>query len=60
MALLTTSSVLDSSVVTFVVDAVKQIIAILTTEPLGVFLTIGILGSIVALVASIVNMVKGH
>lgn len=54
----TTSNVLDSGIVTFVVDAVKQFLGILTTPPLGVFLTIGILGAVVGLVGVIVNMVK--
>lgn len=53
-----TSNVLDSSIVTFVVDAVKQFLGILTTPPLGVFLTIGILGAVVGLVGVIVSMVK--
>lgn len=53
-----TTSVLDSSIVTFVVDAVKQFLGILTTPPLGVFLTIGILGAVVGLVGVIVSMVK--
>lgn len=52
------TSVLDSSIVTFVVDAVKQFLGILTTPPLGVFLTIGILGAVVGLVGVIVSMVK--
>lgn len=52
------SNVLDSSIVTFVVDAVKQFLGILTTPPLGVFLTIGILGAVVGLVGVIVSMVK--
>lgn len=54
----TSTSVLDSNIVTFVVDAVKQFLGILTTPPLGVFLTIGILGAVVGLVGVIVNMVK--
>ena len=54
----TSTSVLDSSIVTFVVDAVKQFLGILTPPPLGVFLTIGILGAVVGLVGVIVNMVK--
>lgn len=54
----TTSNVLDSSIVTFVVDAVKQFLGILTTPPLGVFLTIGILCAVVGLVGVIVSMVK--
>lgn len=53
-----TTSVLDSEVVTFVVDAVKQFIGILTTKPLGIFLTIGILGAVVGLTASIVHLVR--
>ena len=52
------TNVLDSSIVTFVVDAVKQFLGILTTPPLGVFLTIGILGAVVGLVGVIVSMVK--
>ena len=54
----TTSNVLDSSIVTFVVDAVKQFLGVMTTAPLGVFLTIGILGAVVGLVGVIVNLVK--
>lgn len=56
----TTSNVLDSTIVTFIVDAVKQFLGIMTTPPLGVFLTIGILGSVVGLVATIVSLVKSH
>ena len=52
------TNVLDSSIVTFVVDAVKQFLGILTTPPLGVFLTIGILGAVVGLVGVIVSMVE--
>lgn len=51
-------SILDGSVVTFVVDAVEQFIGILTTPPLGIFLTIGLLGAVVGLTGGIVRMVK--
>ena len=53
-----TTSVLDSGVLTFVVDGVKQVLGIMTTQPLGTFLTIGILGSIAGLTAGIVRMVR--
>lgn len=53
-----TSNVLDSNVVTFIIDAVKQFLGIMTTPPLGTFLTIGILGAVVGLVATIVALVK--
>lgn len=52
------TNVLDSSIVTFVVDAVKQFLGILTTPPLGVFITIGILGAVVGLAGVILNLVK--
>lgn len=54
----TTTTVLDSEVITTIVDAVKDFIGILSTPPLGTFLTIGILGSVVGLTAAIVAMVK--
>lgn len=52
------ASILSEEVVTFVVDGATKIIGILTTPPLGVFLTIGILSAIVGLTGSIVRMVK--
>ncbi len=58
--MLLTSGILDSGVVTFVLDAVSQFISILTTPPLGIFLTIGLLGSVVGLVGGIVRMVRKH
>lgn len=54
------TSVLDSGVLTFVVDGVKQVIGIMTIQPLGTFLTIGILGSIAGLTAGIIRMVRRH
>lgn len=62
MALMTLAasadSVLDTSVVTFIVDTVKSFLGILTTPPLGIFLTIGIVGGVIGLVGGIVSMVK--
>lgn len=52
------TSILDAEVVTFVIDGVKQVIAILTTPPLGVFLTIGLLGAVVSIVGTIVSLVR--
>lgn len=61
MLLTASSSVLDSEVVTFVVNGAKEIIGIMTTPPLGTFLTIGILGSVASLVTVIIGMVRsGH
>lgn len=54
----TASFVLDENVVTFVMDAIKEFIGILATPPLGTFLTIGILGTVVGLVALVVRLVK--
>ena len=54
------TGVMDSSAVTFVVDTAKDIIGILTTPPLGTFITIGIIGAVVGLVAGIVRMAKNR
>lgn len=53
-------SVMDESVVTFVVNGAKQILGILTTPPLGIFLTIGVIGAVAGLTFSIVRTVKGR
>ena len=59
MALLTSgTSVLDSGVLSFIVDGATQVLGIMTTPPLGTFLTIGIVGSIAGLVGGIVHMVR--
>ena len=51
-------TILNSEVVTFVVDGISKVIGILTTPPLGIFLTIGVMGSIVGLTMGIVSRVK--
>ncbi|MBE5883381.1 MAG: hypothetical protein E7291_02995 [Lachnospiraceae bacterium] len=60
LALLTdgSSSVLDDSVVTFIINSAKEVLSIITTPPLGIFITIGIIGSVVGLVSGIVHMVR--
>ncbi len=54
------SSILNAEVVTFVIDAVTKVIGILTTPPLGIFLTIGLLGAVVGVTGTIVRMVKSR
>lgn len=54
------TGVMDSAAVTFVVDTAKDIIGILTTPPLGTFITIGIIGAVVGLVAGIVRMARNR
>lgn len=54
----TTASILDSSVVQFVVDGAKSVIEIMATPPLGIFLTIGLIGGVIGVVGGIVRMVK--
>lgn len=53
-----TESILNSDVVTFVVDGVKEFVGILTTPPLGLFLTIGLIGGIIGLTGTVVRMVR--
>ena len=50
--------VLNSEVVDFIVEGATKIVGVMTTPPLGTFLTIGIIGGVVGLVATIVRMVK--
>ena len=50
--------VLNSEVVDFIVEGATKILGVMTTPPLGTFLTIGIIGGVVGLVATIVRMVK--
>lgn len=52
------NSILDTSVITFIVNAAKEILGIMTVPPLGIYLTIGILGGVVGFVGSIVMIVR--
>lgn len=54
----TAGTVLDTNTLNFIVDGIKDVIGIFTTPPLGIFLTIGIVGSIVGLTMGIVSRVK--
>lgn len=54
----TVTSVLDDGTVTFVVNAAKQVIGLLTTPPLGTFITIGIVGAVACLVGIIVSVAR--
>lgn len=53
-----TPGVLDTSVMSYIVDGAKDVIGLLTIQPLGTFIAIGIVGSIVGLVATIVSVVR--
>lgn len=52
------TSILDSSVVSFIVDGAQQILGILTTPPLGVFISIGLVGSIAGVAFGILRNAK--
>ncbi len=54
------TGLLDSSVVTFIVDAITKVLGIMTTPPLGTFITIGIIGAVVGLVATIVRVARSN
>ncbi len=54
------ASVLDAGTISTIVDGAKSVLGIMTTPPLGVFITIGVVGSIVGLVAGIVRTVKNR
>lgn len=54
------ASVLDQDTLTFIITGAKEVLGIMTTPPLGVFITISIVGAVAALVAGIVHMVKGR
>lgn len=60
MGFIESVGVLDQSVVTFIINAAKSVLGIMTTPPLGTFLTIGIVGGIVGLVGSIISMVRSR
>ncbi len=52
------NSILSSDAVTFVVDAAKQFIGVMTQPPFGTFITIGILGGVAALVGTLIHTVR--
>lgn len=43
------NSILDSNVLDFIVDGITDVVGIMTTPPLGTFITIGIVGAVIGL-----------
>ena len=54
----TPSSILDNSVVSFVIDGIKSVIGLCTVQPIGTFITIGLVGAIVGLGLRLLKSVK--
>ena len=52
------TGILDNTVVDFVVNGMKDVIGICTVQPLGTFITIGLVGGIVGLGLKILTRVK--
>lgn len=52
------NSLLDNSVVTFVVNGIKDVITLCVDSNLAIFITLGIVGSIVGLAMGLVSRVK--
>ena len=52
------SSILDSSVVSFVIDGIKDVIGLCTVQPIGTFITIGLVGAVVGLGLRLLKSVK--
>lgn len=53
-----TGSILDNSVVSFVIDGIKQVIGLCTVQPIGTFITIGLVGAVVGLGLRLLKSVK--
>ena len=51
-------SILDNSVVSFVIDGIKQVIGLCTVQPIGTFITIGLVGAVVGLGLRLLKSVK--
>lgn len=58
MFLTETAGLLDEGVVTFITNGMKSVIGIMTVQPLGTFITIGLVGSIVGLGVKLMKSVK--
>ena len=52
------SSILDSSVINFVIDGIKDVISLCTVQPIGTFITIGLVGAVVGLGLRLLKSVK--
>ena len=53
-----TNSILDSSVISFVIDGIKDVIGVCTVQPIGTFITIGLVGAVVGLALRLLKSVK--
>ena len=51
-------SILDSSVINFVIDGIKDVISLCTVQPIGTFITIGLVGAVVGLALRLLKSVK--
>lgn len=51
-------SILDNSVVSFVIDGIKQVIGLCSVQPIGTFITIGLVGAVVGLGLRLLKSVK--
>lgn len=52
------ASFLDNSVIEFITSAAKSVIGLFSVQPLGTFIAIGLVGSVVGLVAGLIHTVK--
>ena len=51
-------SILDNSVINFVIDGIKDVISLCTVQPIGTFITIGLVGAVVGLALRLLKSVK--
>lgn len=51
-------SILDNSVINFVIDGIKDVIGLCTVQPIGTFITIGLVGAVVGLALRLLKSVK--
>lgn len=58
MLLSETTSFLDASIFDYVTNGARSIIGLLSVQPMGTFVGIGLVGAVAGLVAMIVRMVR--
>lgn len=54
----TAASFLDSEVISFITNSAKSVISLFSVQPLGTFIAIGLVGSVVGVVGGLISMVK--
>lgn len=54
----TAASFLDSEVISFITNSAKSVIGLFSVQPLGTFIAIGLVGSVVGVVGGLISMVK--